>query len=183
METEPGVLVPVLLFRGEPAADRPMVVYVGADRALAAPGGPIEARVKAGEDVALVEPRGMGEGSPGEGKGGPFGPDLREAFLALHLDRPLLGQRVFDLIQALRALDRPATPPFRLVGVGEGGPIVLHAAALFADRVESVTIERSVPSWSLVARTRSPRGPGVRRAGGLIELRFARPGRVARPGR
>lgn len=164
-ETEPGVLVPVLLFRGEPAADRPLVVYVGADRALAAPGGAIEARIKAGEHVALVEPRGMGEGTP-EVKGGAFGPDLREAFLALHLNRPLLGQRVFDLLQALRGLDSEARMPIHLVGIGPGGPIVLHAA-LLSDRVASVTVERSVPSWSLVARTKSPRGdlagvvPGV----------------------
>lgn len=164
-ETEPGVLVPVILFRGEPAADRPLVVYVGADRAFAAPGGPIEARVKADEHVALVEPRGMGEGSPGA-KPGPFGPDLSEAFLSLHLNRPLLGQRVFDVLQALRGLDGEAKAPIHLVGIGAGGPIVLHAA-LLADRVESVTVERSVPSWSLVARTKSPRGdlagvvPGV----------------------
>jgi cephalosporin-C deacetylase-like acetyl esterase len=166
LETEPGVLVPALLFRGEPAADRPLVVYLGADRALAAPGGPIEARVKAGEHVALVEPRGMGEGTPGDGKPGPLGADVREAFLALHLSRPLLGQRVFDVLQALRALDSEAKRPIHLVGIGPGGPIALHAAVL-SDRVESVTVERSVPSWSLVAKTKSPRGdlanviPGV----------------------
>ena len=175
LETEPGVLIPTLLFRAEPAADRPMVVYVGADRALAAPGGPIEARVKAGEHVALVEPRGMGEGSPGTGKDGPFGPDLREAFLSLHLNRPLLGQRVFDVLQALRGLDGEAKNPIHLFGVGAGGPIVLHAAIL-ADRVDSVGVERSVPSWSLVARTRSPRGdlasvvPGVLKSYDLPDL-------------
>ena len=164
-ETEPGVLVPVILFRGEPAGDRPLVVLVGADRALAAPGGPIEKRIRAGEHVALVEPRGMGEGTP-DAKGGAFGPDLREAFLALHLNRPLLGQRVFDVLQALRGLDGEARMPIHLVGLGAGGPIVLHAA-LLSDRIESVTVERSVPSWSLVARTKSPRGdlasvvPGV----------------------
>lgn len=173
-ETEPGVLVPVLLFRGEPAADRPLVVYVGADRALAAPGGLIEARVKAGEHVALVEPRGMGEGSPGE-KPGPFGPDLREAFLSLHLNRPLLGQRVFDVLQALRGLDSEAKMPIHLVGLGAGGPIVIHAAQL-AHRVDSVTVERSVPSWSLVARAKSPRGdlasvvPGALRSYDLPDL-------------
>lgn len=166
LETEPGVLVPALLFRGEPAADRPLAVYVGLDRALAGPGGPIEARVRAGEHVALVEPRGMGEGSPDAKGGGPLGPDVREAFLALHLNRPLLGQRVFDVLQALRALDNEAKTPIHLVGVGAGGPIVLHAAVL-SDRVASVTVERSVPSWSTVARTKSPRGdlagvvPGV----------------------
>ncbi len=177
-ETEPGVLVPVLLFRGEPARDRPLVVYVGADRALAAPGGPIEARVRAGEHVALVEPRGMGEGSPAA-EPGLFGPDYREAFLALHLNRPLLGQRVFDVLQALRALESPAGTPLHFVGIGPGGPIVLHAA-LFADPVESVTVERSIASWSLAARTKSPRGdlasvvPGVLASYDLPDLAAAR---------
>ena len=110
LTTEPGVVVPVLLFRSEqPAKDKPVVVYVGADRAMAAPGGPIERRVKAGETVALVEPRGMGETSPevpASRRRGHFGADEKESFLALHLGRPLLGQRVFDLLQALRALER-----------------------------------------------------------------------------
>src|SRR5262249_42322418 len=41
--------------------------------------------------------RGLGHWAPGKmkaGKGGYFGVDVKEAFLAMHLDRPLLGQRV-----------------------------------------------------------------------------------------
>jgi dienelactone hydrolase len=151
--TEPGVAVPVLLFRPDaPAEGRPWVVYVGADRALAAPGGEIERRLKAGEAVALVEPRGMGETAPGvpdPAKPGFFGTDAKEAFLSFHLARPLLGQRAYDLLQALRALEQPAG--FTLIGVGNGGPIVLHAAAL-DDRIKGVEVERSVVSWSAVAR-------------------------------
>ena len=147
--------VPVLLFRADRAAGGgPMVVYVGADRALAAPGGPIERRVRAGESVALVEPRGMGETAPSSTAPGPkgyFGVDEKEAFLALHLGRPLLGQRVFDLLQALRALEGGGGG-FRLIGIGAGGPIALHAAAL-DDRIGAVEVERSVSSWSAVARS------------------------------
>ena len=102
----------------------------------------------------------------------------REAFLSLHLNRPLLGQRVFDVLQALRGLDGEAKMPIHLVGLGEGGPIVLHAA-LLADRVDSVTVERSIPSWSQVARTKSPRGdlagviPGVLASYDLPDLASA----------
>jgi dienelactone hydrolase len=165
-ETEPGVKVPVLLFRALDVNDQtPLVVYVGADRALAAAGGLIERRVKGGESVALIEPRGMGEGTPG-GPPGAFGPDVREAFLALHINRPLLGQRVFDVLQALRGLDRNGKAPEHLIGIGAGGPIVLHAAALDPND-GSVTIESSILSSSLAARASSPRGdlagtvPGV----------------------
>ena len=153
--TEPGIEVPLVLFNPlEPVADKPMVVYIGADRALAAPGGPIETRAKAGQFVAMVDPRGMGETEPtwkGSGRAGAFGNEEKEAFLALHLGRPLLGQRVFDLLQVLRVLrplDRPAR--FHLIGVGEGGPIALHAA-LLDHAVESVELERSLVSWSAVA--------------------------------
>jgi cephalosporin-C deacetylase-like acetyl esterase len=159
VETEPGVEVPVLLFRGRNrAGGTPLVVYVGSDLALAAPGGPIERRIKAGEDVALIEPRGLGETTPSPARAGAFGPAHREAFLALHLNRPLLGQRVFDVIQALRTLAGDVNGAgIHLVGVGAGGPIVLHAAG-FDDRVRAVTVEGSVLSWSAVARTPSPRG-------------------------
>ncbi len=132
--------------------------------------------MKAGEHVALVEPRGMGEGAP-DAKPGAFGPDLREAFLALHLDRPLLGQRVFDLLQALRGLDNSKSP-VHLVGIGAGGPIVLHAAAL-VEGFASVTVERSVPSWSMIARMKSPKGdlasviPGVLMSYDLPDLAAA----------
>jgi dienelactone hydrolase len=165
-ETEPGVKIPVLLFRALDVNDEtPLVVYVGADRALAAPGGPFERRVKGGESVALIEPRGMGEGSP-VGPPGAFGPDVREAFLGLHINRPLLGQRVFDVLQALRGLDRNGKAPDHLIGVGSGGPIVLHVAAL-EPGIGAVTMESSIPSWSLAAGRSSPKGdlagtvPGV----------------------
>ncbi len=153
LTTEPGIVVPLLLFRPEqPARGNPIVVYVGADRATTAPSGLIERRVKAGETVALVEPRGMGETSPevpASRRRDDFGADQKETFLALHLDRPLLGQRVFDLLQALRALE--GGNGFHLVGVGSGGPIALHAAVL-DERIKKVEIERSVVSWSAVAR-------------------------------
>ena len=154
--TEPGIKVPVLLFRPEVAAEaKPLVVYVGADRALAAAGGPIEGRLKAGETVAMMEPRGMGETTPAanaRSRSSPFGDETQEAFLALHLGRPLMGQRVYDVLQALRALEQPGG--FRLIGVGEGGPIALHAA-LLDERVKAVEMEGSLISWSAVRGGRS----------------------------
>lgn len=180
LTTESGVKVPVLLFRPEtPTEGKPLVVYVGADRALAAPGGPIEERWKAGETVALVEPRGLGETAPAPAnpkRVSPFGVDTNETFLAMHLGRSLLGQRVFDLLQAFDALEHPAG--FRLIGVGLGGPIALHAA-LLDERVKAVEIERSLVSWSAVARGTLSQGqlssvvPGVLEAYDLPDLAAA----------
>ncbi len=189
--TEPGIQVPVLLFRPEtPATGKPLVVYVGADRTLAAPGGPIERRLKAGEAVALVEPRGMGETAPATAtsrRPSPFGVETQEAFLALHLGRPLLGQRVYDVLQALRALKQPAG--FRLIGVGEGGLIALHTAVL-DERVQAVEVEQSLVSWSAIARGTLSRDqlasvvPGVLAAYDLPDLAAAlapRPLTIRRP--
>ena len=182
LATEPGVVVIDRLFRpANPASGKPLVIYVGAERSLGAPGGPIEKRVAAGEVVAMIEPRGMGETSPDHGKRPDLtGIDDKEAFLALSLNRPLLAQRVYDLIQSFRALQRTDADAsgFHLIGIGLGGPIVLHAAAL-DDRVKSVEIERSVVSWDAVVHSPISRGqlssvlPGVLESYDLPDLAAA----------
>jgi dienelactone hydrolase len=182
--TEPGVQVIERLFRPDQITHgEHRVVYLGADLALAAPGGEIERRVKAGEIVAMIEPRGTGETTPGGGKTsrkGPFGPDETEAFLALHLNRPLLGQRVFDVLRAFRAMENSDDTPvtFHLIASGLLGPIALHVAAL-DDRVKELTLEGSLISWSAVARTPVTRNqlanvvPGVLAAYDLPDLAAA----------
>jgi dienelactone hydrolase/pimeloyl-ACP methyl ester carboxylesterase len=154
--TEEGVAVGAWSFTPEKkAVDAELVVYLhprgnGAD---ADPGGPIERIVKSGRPVLALELRGTGLTSPrlsGTGWPAPFGPDSREAFLSLHLDRPLLGQRVFDLLRALQA--RLGFGEVHLVGVGRCGPVALHAAAL-EPRVTRLTLDGAVVSWSSVVAT------------------------------
>jgi dienelactone hydrolase/pimeloyl-ACP methyl ester carboxylesterase len=162
-ETEPGISVPALLFEpaDKPAKRLPLVLYLhGAGKAAdAGPGGPIEKLVRAGQRVLAVDLRGLGETAPGvpaAKRPSYFGTDSKEAFLALHLNRPLLGQRVQDVVLILLRMMEEAevgdTIEFHVVGVGSAGPVALHAAALFAG-ITKVTLERSVLSWSLVART------------------------------
>ena len=45
-----------------------------------------------------------------------------------------------------------ASAPIHIIGIGNAGPIVLHAAALVSG-FKKVTVERSLISWSAVART------------------------------
>jgi dienelactone hydrolase len=158
-ETEPGVLVPALEFRPKKggALFLPLVLYVHGDgkAASAGPGGPLEKMAREGKRVVALDLRGLGETAPGvpaAGKPNYFGADQKEAFLALHLNRPLLGQRVFDLLAVLNAVTADNPQGAEVVGVGTAAPVVLHAAAL-EPGIEQVTLERGVVSWSAVVRT------------------------------
>ena len=157
-ETEPGILVPALDFvPGKLTAGAPLVLYLhGAGKAAdAAPGGPIAKLVAAGNRVVALDLRGMGETSPGlarKGMAGYFGADWREAFLGLHLNRPLLGQRVYDVLAIMAVLQPQAPNGFHLIGIESAGPVALHATVL-DPRVARLTLERSLTSWSDVAAT------------------------------
>ncbi len=180
-ETEDGMVVPMLYFTmSRPASveRKPTIVYVGTDRSLADRGGPIERLVAGGADVVLIEPRGMGETAPGD-RPGATGVDTREAFLSLHLDRPLLGQRVYDVLWVLTVLSLTAKPHgIELIGVGQGGPIVLQAMAM-DERVKGATLERSSLSWSAGVRNPAKRAsladvvPGVLQSYDLPDLTAA----------
>jgi pimeloyl-ACP methyl ester carboxylesterase len=159
-ETEPGITVPALHFTtGKASPPRPLVLYVhGYGKAEdAAPGGTLEKLVRAGQDVLALDPRGIGETAPGNLPRNPgyFGVDFTNSFLGLHLNRPLLGQRVHDVLAVIEHLAKApetAAAPLSIVGSDAAGPIVLHAAALDT-RLKHVTLDRSVLSWSSVVRT------------------------------
>jgi cephalosporin-C deacetylase-like acetyl esterase len=160
-ETEPGIVVPGLIFwpGTDPKKRIPMVIYLHEDgkAADAGPGGSIEKLVLAGNRVLALDLRGLGETAPGvpsKGKPNYFGVDSKEAWLSLHLNRPLLGQRVGDVLSVVDFLAdfKELVSEMRIVGVGSCGPIALHVAAL-DPRIKAVTLERSVISWSAVVRT------------------------------
>ena len=102
--------------------------------------------------MLVADLRGMGETAPAAGRPGPLGVGVKEAFLSLHLGRPLLGQRVGDLLSVLAALADESPGGFSLIGHGTAGPIALHAAAL-EPRVVALTLDGAITSWSEVVRT------------------------------
>jgi hypothetical protein len=109
----------------------------------------IEKHIQHGERVLAMDLRGMGETAPGappKGRPNFFGVDIKEAFLGLHLNRPLLGQRLDDLLCILHS--RPEKDA-HLVGVESAGPIALHAVFL-EPRIRKLTLVRSLVSWSNV---------------------------------
>jgi pimeloyl-ACP methyl ester carboxylesterase len=149
-ETEPGVLVPGLRFKHM----RPkgaLVLYLpdhGLPPDAKLPKELEEIYVKNHQDVLALDLRGLGETSPTPypPKMPYFGVDFKESFLAMHLNRPLLGQRVLDVLAVLGSMGREEV---HVVGMGLAGPVALHAAGLDAS-IRQVTLERSLVSWSNV---------------------------------
>jgi dienelactone hydrolase len=157
-ETEPGILIPTLHFKAaRPSGNLVLYVHGLGKAADTEPGGQIEKLTQNGVDVLALDLRGMGETAPGISNGKPsyFGVDSREAFLALHLNRPLLGQRVIDLLSVAAYLRTEKDFPKKttiLWAKGSAVPIALHAAAL-EPSFSSVVTEGGVVSWSAVVRS------------------------------
>ncbi|MCI0379824.1 MAG: acetylxylan esterase [Gemmataceae bacterium] len=82
-----------------------------------------------------------------------FGSDFKEAFLAIHLDRPLLGQRVFDVLSVVDLVCRSTgSKELEIYATGSVGPIALHAAVL-DNRIAKLTVKDSLVSWMNVVQT------------------------------
>jgi cephalosporin-C deacetylase-like acetyl esterase len=143
-ETEKGILIPGLRFK-HIAPKGPTVIFLpdsGLPPDGKLPNWLVEKYEKNHQEIWMFDLRGLGETAPG-GKSVYFGADYKEAFLALHLNRPLLGQRVLDVLSLLKALN---SDNIQIVGAGTTGPVVLHAAAL-NERIREVTLENSLRSW------------------------------------
>ena len=159
-ETEAGILVPALHFLSGKKQPANLVVLVNGlgKSADVGPGGAIETQTEGGNDVLAIDPRGMGETSPSvpNAKPGYFGFDFQNAYLGLHLNRPLLGQRVYDVLAVMEYLQGNQTTfpkvDTHLFGVHSGGPIALHAGALDS-RFKGVAANDSVVSWAAVVRS------------------------------
>jgi dienelactone hydrolase len=149
-ETEKGILVPGLRFKHiQPKG--PAVLYApegGLPPDGKLPKWLVEKYEKEHQEIYIVDLRGLGETAPA-GKSAYFGADMKEAFLALHLSRPLLGQRVLDVLSLSKTVGGDEA---QLVGEGTTGPVVLHAAAL-DHRVRHVTLMNALDAWANVVAT------------------------------
>ena len=106
-----------------------------------------------GKIVLSIDVRGFGETvaeTPDNWSCIYFGTDYETAFLAINLNRPLLGQRAEDILAAVAFLAScPGVDPSKieLIAHGAVGPAALHAAAM-DDRIAALTLVGSITSWS-----------------------------------
>ena len=166
LERDGEVPVPGLLMVPMEESDRPRpaVLYVsglgkpddmstGADMARHLD---LTSHVTRGKIVLSIDVRGFGE-TTAESEQWPqtfFGTDYATSMLAINLNRPLLGQRVEDIIAAVNYLTSRAdvaTDQLELIGHGAAGPAALHATA-FDQRIHKLTLDRSLDSWIDVVR-------------------------------
>jgi len=162
-ENEPPV--PALLFvPHKRPAKVPATLFVdGRGKAIdARGGGPIERLVRQQRIVLSIDVRGYGETTddPETIVGKFYNVEHRTAALAIHIGRPLLGQRVEDVVAALDVLakrDDVDQTRIELIGVDRAGPVALHAAAL-DPRVDGVTLRSEIRSWitDVVAKPLEP---------------------------
>ncbi|MCP4170704.1 MAG: hypothetical protein GY758_08035 [Fuerstiella sp.] len=160
LRREGEIPVPALLARRsqEGGKSHPVLYVDGRGKATdAGPGGAIEELVRSGHTVLSIDLRGFGETTDSVSKVVYVKGDHRTAMWSLHLGKPLLGQRLEDVLAALSCfpflVSAHRAVEIDLIGVGRAGPIVLHAASL-SDHVGRVTIRNSIQSWvdDVVAR-------------------------------
>ena len=165
--TEPGIVVPALLAE-PPAGDaakgrRPLtIILADGDLEAATKGEAAAAALAGGQRVLAISVRGTGETAPqvklNEQLAPLFGHDWQEALLGVLLDRPLLGQKVYDVL-AVMAWARAtygADVPLHLHGRAATGPVALHAAVL-ADAetvIQAVSLVDSLASWQSLVQAR-----------------------------
>jgi cephalosporin-C deacetylase-like acetyl esterase len=161
IQGEGGFPLPALLFVPDgDVAKRPATLYVdGRGKSRDAAGdGEFEKRVRTGHIVLSVDLRGFGETADRGSEKKFYNTEYRVANLAMHLGRPLLGQRVDDVLTAADVLaGREDVGELHLVGIQRAGPVALHAAALDG-RFRSVTLRESIVSWvdDVVGKTLTP---------------------------
>ena len=155
--SEAEVVVPCLLFKPNNVAGKlRAIVYVhefGKDLD-AQVGGQIEELVVEGNLVLAIDPRGVGETKSKHPRGdyyARYGIETDLTYSSFMVGKPLFGMRVIDVVRAVDYLrTRDDIDKISAVGVGMGGLLVMHAAAL-DERISEVTSENALISYKSLA--------------------------------
>ena len=158
-ETEPGILIPSVLFVPPGAGKKPATVLVHGRGKSAARDLALE-RVKDGQVVLAIDVRGTGESLPTKmaqrtGGGGYFG-DYDSAMTAILLAKPLVAMRAEDISAAVTVLSERQevdASKIEVRGVDDASLPALYATAL-DDRIASATLEGMLATYESVIRRR-----------------------------
>jgi cephalosporin-C deacetylase-like acetyl esterase len=160
IETEPGIQVPVLHVK--PTGEcRGVMVHVnefGADSDWQISGGPIYGALDAGWAVVSLDPRGVGAAASRVDDPDllhrRFGTLQHAAWTWQMLDRPVIGQRVFDLLRVMewaRGLSYLADQPMACTGSGAGAVWAMLGAAIDTRVDQVIAIGPPVDFRTIVA--------------------------------
>lgn len=158
-ESEPGILIPSILYVPESGPQRKPAVLIADGNGKAAPAEAAEQLVRAGNIVMSVDLRGMGETrialDLNDTDSYRYFGDYEDAMTAILMNRTLAGMRARDIIRGLDVLAaRPDIDTEKLSGRGRsGGSIPMLYAAVFDTRMKSVSLERMLISYDAVATT------------------------------
>lgn len=107
-------------------------------------------------EVFAVDVRGIGESLPNtcgiDSFDNSYGCDYFYAAHSIMLDRPYLGQKVFDVLQTIRLLESTGAESVHLVGASWGG-LIATLAAVVCPQVATVTVKQRIDSFEQLATT------------------------------
>lgn len=175
IEAEPGLTLPVLIYKPTSAGRHPAVILAyGAGKAAAhAEAQRLQA---AGHVVLSIDLRGLGETRPVTVNYGSdwtrwFG-DYESAQTAMLTGKPLVTLRAEDISRAVNALaGRADVDASRIRVVGrELGAIPALLAAAFDTRIQSVRLERMLTSWESLVRGRVHRAQWENAVAGALRV-------------
>lgn len=111
----------------------------------------VSTHVNQGDILVVADLRGLGEtadpASLNDAKYWNF--EYRNAMTSMHIGRPIMGQRVVDLMSLLDFFSQQEQlkdRPVKVIASGLYGPVVIHAAFLDS-RIETVELSRTIRSY------------------------------------
>lgn len=162
-ESEPGILVPALLYVANSGPARKPAVILVDGNGKAAAAATAEQLVRGGTMVLSIDLRGTGETriAPdlNDSESYRYFGDYEDAMTAILLKRTLAGMRARDIVRAVDVLlARNDVDPGRLGAIGRrGGAIPLLYAAVFDARLKRIALENVLVSYDAVATSRMHR--------------------------
>jgi cephalosporin-C deacetylase-like acetyl esterase len=158
-ESEPGILIPALIYLPEAHAARsPAIIYADGDGKQASREA-AELLVRKGNIVMSIDARGLGETRPALDTRDHFFTwfaDHDNAETAILLGKTLVGMRAADIARGVDLLAaRSEVDPANIAGIGRGAAAVamLHAAA-FDPRIRKLVLQEMLVSYDAIVTHR-----------------------------